>query len=96
MKVFNYKKGQIFTSANAIYYKHLGYLFILNGLIITTISKAIMIFAATFNEGPGHRAIMIGLSSTSVSDIFYGERIMIISWIMIEASKIHDEQKFII
>jgi hypothetical protein len=92
----NYKKGQIFTSANAIYYKYLGYLFIINALLIQPLSRAIIVYAMTFTNGPGNRSISLTFGTDNIENIFCGLMIIVISWVMLEASKLHDEQKFTI
>ncbi|MDB6096086.1 MAG: hypothetical protein JWM09_364 [Francisellaceae bacterium] len=92
----NYQKGKVFNINNAIYYKYLGYLFFLEAFITKPLSEGLFILAATFNNPTGHRFFQIAFGSVNLGNIFIGALVIIISWIMAEASKMDDEQKLII
>jgi hypothetical protein len=90
----NYKNAKIFSVENARYYQYLGYLFLLNSFIVAPISKGIMVFAATFNTL--HHYASIGFSYSNLINLFYGSVILIISKVMLEASKIQEEKELTI
>lgn len=88
----NYKKGEIFSQVNATYYKYLGCFFFLHALIFKPISGMLMILAVTLSNAPGHRYISISFGSPNLGALFCGAVIIVISWVMLEASKLQDEQ----
>lgn len=90
----NYQKGEYFTLQNAIYYKRLGWLYLMDALFIHSLSETLMVLAATFTYPPGHCYLTISFGTPNLAALFYGVLIIVISWIMTEASTIYDEQKF--
>ena len=92
----NYQKGEIFTITNAKHYKHLGWLFFFDALLVKPISDLLMALAVTFSNPPGHRCLSLGFGAPSIAAIFGGILVIVISWVMIEGSKLHDDQKFTI
>ncbi len=92
----NYKNGEIFSAANAIQYKYLGWLFFLNALMAKPLGNALMVMATTLSNPPGERYISIFFGAPSLEGIFGGSILIVISWVMFEASKLQDESKFII
>lgn len=93
----NYQKGEIFNLSNAKHYRHLGWLFFLEALLTKPISEGLMVTAATMTQPIGTpRYFTIGIGTPNLETIFCGILIIIISWVMIEASKLNDEQKFTI
>lgn len=92
----NYQKNEIFTQANAKHYRYLGWLFFLNALFAKPISSMLMICAATLSNPPGHRYLVLSFGTPNLEALFSGILIIVISWVMLEASKLHDEQKFTI
>lgn len=87
----SYKKGDIFTINNAIRYRQLGLLYCLDALLIEPISHLIGYLAYTCNTSC---VLSFQFKTQNISDLFFGICVIVISWIMIEASKINDEQKF--
>lgn len=92
----NYQKNDIFSSANAIHYKKLGWLFLIDAFIIKSFSNTLMILAVTLTNAPGHRYINIHFGAPNLKALFFGILLIVISWVMLEASKLHDEQQFTI
>ncbi len=92
----NYQKGEIFTSCNARSYKRLGWLFFLDALLAKPLSDMLMVLAVTFSNPPGHRYITLGFGTPNLEALFCGVLVIVISWVMLEASKLQDEQKFTI
>lgn len=91
-----YKKREVFSTSNAEKYKKLGWLALLEALIIKPLSNTFLIVAVTLSNPPGHRYITINFGTPNLKVLFLGVLIIIISWVMLEASKIHNEQKFTI
>jgi hypothetical protein len=92
----NYQQGEIFSTINALHYKKLGWLFFLDALIITSLSNTLMVLAVTLTNLPGHRYINIQFGTPNLKSLFFGILLIVISWVMLEASKLQDEQKFTI
>lgn len=92
----NYKVGDIFTSVNARHYRLMGGLFFLNALLIKPLSEMLMILSVTLHNPPGHRYISLGFGTPNLESMFYGAIIIVISWIMLEAAKLREDQDFTI
>lgn len=90
----HYQQAEIFSISNAKYYRLIGWMFIFYGLIAKSFSDGIMTLAVTLNNAPGHRYIALGYGSPNMEALFCGAVIIVISWVMLEASKLHDEQKY--
>lgn len=92
----NYREGKIFTVANARQYGYIGFYFFLTALVTNPLGNTLMILAATWTNPPGHRTLSISFGTVSLEDLFYGMLLIIISWIMKEASKLQAEQQLTI
>jgi len=92
----HYKSGEVFSRRNAILYRKLGLLYLIDALLIQSLSQTLMILAVTFTNPPGHRYLSISFGTPNLSSLFYGVLVIIVSWVMLEASRLHDEHKFII
>lgn len=96
-KIFqNYKKGHIFTLENAKKYQKLSYLFFLHAFITRPLAKIFSVIATTLNNPPGHRYISVSFGTLNLETIFCGVLVIIISWIMVEAQKLQDDQQLTI
>lgn len=94
-KLFShYKDGQIFTTNNANLFRNLGLLHFMDALLITSLSDSLMVIAVTLNNPVGHRYLTVSFGTPNLSLLFYGAVVMIVSKVMFEASKLHDEHKF--
>lgn len=92
----SYQTGEIFTTSNAILYKYLGYLFFLDALIAKPISELLMVLTVTMSNPPGHRYISISFGIPNLEALFCGMLVIVISWVMVEASKLADIEKLTI
>ncbi len=90
----NYQKSDIFSTINARHYRYLGWLFFLDALIAQPLSNLLMLLAVTSANPPGHRYISLSFGTPNIEALFCGMLVILISWIMLEASKLHDEQQF--
>lgn len=90
----NYKNGEIFSTSNAIHYKRLGWLCFLNALLANPVGNGIMIMSTTLSNPPGERCLNIIFGYPSLEGLFCGAILIVISLVMVEASKLNDEQKF--
>jgi hypothetical protein len=88
----NYYHKEIFSAANAINYRWLGWLFFIDALIATPLSHMGMVLAATMSNAEGHRYISLNFGTPNLETLFCGFIIIVISWVMFEASKIQEDQ----
>ncbi|OGV41973.1 MAG: hypothetical protein A3F46_10225 [Legionellales bacterium RIFCSPHIGHO2_12_FULL_42_9] len=93
---FGDQKGAIFNLNNASCYSYLGWLFFLNAVFTKPLSDLLMVLAVTFANIPGHRYITISLGLPNLIAVFCGVVVIVISWVMSEATKLQDGQRFII
>mgnify|MGYP006280794297 CR=1 FL=1 len=92
----HYRDGEIFTKRNAILYRQLGLLYLIDALLTKSLSQTLMILAVTMTNPPGSRYLSISFGTPNLSSLFYGMLVIVVSWVMLEASKLHDEHKFTI
>jgi hypothetical protein len=92
----NYQNGEFFSTANATHYRRLGWLFFLDALLITSLSNTLLVMAVTLSNPPGHRYITVSVGTPNMKALFCGILVIVISWVMLEASKIYDDQEFTI
>ena len=92
----NYRSGHIFTIANAKLYKYLGSLFFIDAFISTPISGALSVLSVTIHNPPGQRLLSLSFSTTNLETLFCGIMIIIISWVMLEASKLEEDQRLVV
>ena len=92
----NYQRKEIFTVRNARLYRRLGLLLFLDALVAMPLQNLLMILAVTFSNPPGHRYLTVSFGTPNMKPLFCGILVIVISWVMLEASKLQDEQKFTI
>ncbi len=92
----NYKNNILFSSTNARYFRNLGLLFFFDALIAQPLSKMLMVLAVSLANPPGHRYISLSFGTPNTEALFYGAIILVISWVMLQASNLDTEQKLTI
>ena len=90
----NYKNGEIFSTTNAIHYKHIGWLCFCDALLADPIGDAIMIMSTTLSPTIAKYNIDIVYNYPSIEGLFSGAVFIVISLVMFEASKLQEESKF--
>lgn len=90
----NYREGEIFNPANAKQYGKIGFTFFLDAVIAQPISQLIMVLAVTLSNPPGHRYISLSFGTPNLEVVFFGLLVMVISWVMLEGSRLQEEQRF--
>jgi hypothetical protein len=96
-KVFHrYELGEIFTMKNAQYYYQIGILLFLDALLAQPISGGLWVLSATLSNPVGQRYINISIGTPNIMAVLMGLLVILISWVMIEGSKIQNEQQLII
>lgn len=92
----NYKNGNILSSENALHYRKLGWLFFFNALFVQSLSDTLMTLAVTLNNPHGHRYLTVSVGTPNMISLFCGLLVIVISWVMLEAGKLFNEQQFTI
>ena len=96
IKLFkNYEKGHVFTIDNVQSYKNLAYS-LFAWVIAGFFYDALISLVLSFNNPPGHRLIAISFESPEFVALITGAILLIISYVMQEAHKLSDENKFTI
>lgn len=92
VKLFRlYKNYRIFTIQNAYCFRALGSVILFQALIAEPLTSSLKILAATLPNPPGQRILSIGFGSSGISLILIGLVVLLISWVMEEASKLQDD-----
>jgi hypothetical protein len=96
IKLFSlYSEGEIFSIANVKHIRNIGYAMLMTQ-IANPICQALMGFALTWHNPPGHRFASISFDQTNVGILFTGLIVILISWIMAEACRLREEQQLTI
>lgn len=88
----NYYQNQIFNTDNTRQYRYLGSLFFLDALIAKPMSNMLLVLATTLSNAPGHRYISVSFGTPNLKALFCGVLLIFISWVMLRASKLEEEQ----
>lgn len=92
IKLFKlYEQGRIFTQRNVDYIRYIA-LCLIADPIQKPFNELATTFALTLSNPPGHRMISITLNTIDINNILIGVVILLASWVMAEACKLHDEQ----
>lgn len=91
-----YEIGQIFTIINAQCYYRIGTLLFFDALLAQPISGCLWVLAVTLSNPVGKRCMSFTIGTPNIMALLMGLLVVFISWVMIEGSKIQDEQQLII
>ncbi len=81
---------------NAQCYYQIGKLLFFDALLAQPISGCLWVMAVTLSNPVGSRYFCIYLGTPNIMALLMGLLVILISWVMIEGSKIHDEQQLTI
>lgn len=91
-KIFkNYQRGKIFTTTNARLYQYLGWFFFFDALFSKPVGGVILTIATTISNPPGHRWLTLNFGTPNLEALFCGAILIIVSWVMLEGSKLNEE-----
>lgn len=90
-----YEKEIIFSNQNAVYILRFGYSLI--ALVVANIVFiALISIILTFNDPSGNRMVVFQLEAQNFAMLIIGAVVVLISWVMKEATILKDEQKYIV
>jgi len=86
-----YEKAIIFSEKNVSYLRRLGYtliFWVISNFIFTVLISIVL----TFNNSPGERKMVAQLDISDIGTLIIGAVVVLVSWVMSEASRLADEQ----
>jgi len=86
-----YEKAIVFSEKNVNCIRRLGYTLIF-WVIANFVFVVLISIVLTFNNLPGERAIVAQFGVSDIGTLIIGAVIVLVSWVMHEASKLEDEQ----
>ena len=93
IKLFKrYEHLIIFSKQSVIYIRNIAYCLILRE-ITTPIYQALLSLTVTWNLPKDQHLVYMSLSTSNISVIMLGVLTILISWIMLEATKLNEENK---
>ncbi|EKE01547.1 MAG: hypothetical protein ACD_21C00106G0007 [uncultured bacterium] len=90
-----YEQGKIFTTLNVKYIRNIG-ITMLIGQIVNIIYDALITFALTFHNPAGHKYASVTFGGPDAYNIIIAIMIVVISWIMAEGCKLHEENQYVV
>ncbi len=90
-----YEQGIIFSIRNVKYFKKIGYSLLIYQLI-DIVCSGLLSLILTMNNPPGFRTISMSFSGTNLTVLLTSFIIILISWIMTEGCRLHEEQSLTI
>ena len=94
IKLFKqFEQGDVFSSENFHTIRCIGYCVVLYP-IATIIFDSLMVLLLTFDNPPGQRYISVGFSDVNVFWLIGGGMIILVAWIMREASRLHNDLQY--
>ena len=88
-----YEQGKFFVVASARYLRRVGFLLLISDLTAICIFHPLMQIVMTKHNPIGHRYTSVSFSTHDIYNILIALLIILISWIMLEACKIYEEQE---
>lgn len=96
IKLFKlYEKKEIFSLQNVKYIRNIGYT-LLAGQVLNPVYQLLLSATLSWHNPPGQRLATITLDGTDAGIILMALFTILISWIMAEGCKLHEEQKYVI
>lgn len=89
-----YELGEYFSTYNVGLIRKIGSLMLLKVILSTTVYDALISLTLTWHKPAGYRMIGMSLSGEDLSNLIVAGLIILISWIMLEASKLKLEHDY--
>jgi len=86
-----FQRMQLFDALNAVRLKRAGWALVW-GQLVEPVHEALLSLALTYNNAPGERLISVGFGSHQLTLLTIGLAVLLLSWILAEAAKMHEEQ----
>jgi Protein of unknown function (DUF2975) len=86
-----YEKAIVFSERNVKCFRRLGYTLIY-WVVANLIFVMLISIVLTFNNSPGDRMMVAQFGISDIGTLIIGAVVVLVSWVMNEASKLEDEQ----
>lgn len=90
-----YGQGLIFSQRHAIYLRRFALASILS-VAVQVVASSLVSVLLTINNPPGSRYLTISITSDQLGTVFLGSVLLVIAWIMVEGSKIAEDNAQIV
>ncbi len=90
-----YGQGRIFSSLHAVYLRRFALASILS-VFAQIVSSSLISVVLTFHNPPGARHLTVSVTSDHLGTVFLGSVLLVIAWIMVEGSKIAEDNAQIV
>lgn len=85
-----YERGIVFSEQNVNYVRRLGYA-LMSWVVANLLFVVLISIVLTFNNMPGERIIAAQFGVSDVGTLIIGAVVLLVSWVMKEASKLESE-----
>jgi hypothetical protein len=89
----NYQQKNIFSLTNARLIRNVGYTMIVWQLLMP-VRDSLTSILLTWQNGPGHRLLITSFNSNNVGVILIACIVVLVSWVMVEGSKLQEEHDY--
>lgn len=90
-----YGKGVIFSNLHAVYLRGFALASILS-VFLQILSGSLLSVLLTFQNPPGARHVTVSITSDHLGTVFLGSVLLVIAWIMVEGSKMAEDNAQIV
>lgn len=90
-----YGAGQIFSRLHAVYLRRFALASILS-VFLKILSGSLLSVLLSFNNPPGARHLTVSITSDHLGTVFLGSVLLVIAWIMVEGSKMAEDNAQIV
>ncbi len=90
-----YGAGQIFSNLHAVYLRRFALASILS-VFLQILSGSLLSVLLTFQNPPGTRQLTVSITSDHLGTVFLGSVLLVIAWIMVEGSKMAEDNAQIV
>ncbi len=94
--LIRYQAGSVFNSKTVSLFRALSVVLLIDGFCCSILKNTFFRLAETIDLGVGNRLFMISLGSDSLGSIFAGLLVLLLAFIMAEATRLAEEQSLTI
>ena len=88
-----YEQAIVFSQQNVLYFRRIGYT-LMYWVLANQIFVALISVVLTINNPPGERMLVAQLGISDIGSLIIGGVVVLVSWVMNEASKMEREQAY--
>jgi len=88
-----YEQAIVFSEQNVLYFRRIGYTLIY-WVVANQLFTVLISLTLTFNNPPGERMLVAQLAISDIGSLIIGGVVVLVSWVMNEATKMEHEQAY--